>query len=451
MQNIVLSLKTNILYKRGTNMGKIIKDAIDDIKKWVEIHTFWSSVIASIVASLILGVLGYFFAIKPIQNLGNEFNTLSNNIDNSLSITTETNNKLEGLQEQITEVKNDVELQSKNYNDQIVNLQTDLTTKINNVENTFNNYKTEVDNQLSSIINSNDTIVVNNEIMVNPAFAKSVQNTYRTDTAVFNNSNQKQFNNAEEILFINLKTNDMYTFNDLNEHSIPMHYIDDNGDDVFFKGQYDENGYWNGNCIVNRYNNGNLVLIMDAEYNSGKLIQYKQVFSYQKTFGGKLYDVWAIAEREPENSADKGFTWTYLKNQEYQQHFETNSFDVSNIMNVENFKNSVKLLPEGYYNGYISDGYYNDTTGKAYLVKYNEYGNVRYLYVGKIENGYPNDNSGNAWCISWGYDNKNYYYYKGNFTNGEHANTPQKISSDEIDNIIKGYTFECPLNWIKNT
>lgn len=267
----------------------------------------------------------------------------------------------------------------------------------------------------------------------------SVQNTYSTDNAVFESSNKQQFSNSEEILFINLKTNEMYAAKDLNEKAIPIHYVDDSGDDIFFMGQYDSNGYWDGNCIINRYKNGNLVLIMDAEYNSGELIRYKQVFSYKKYFLGKQYDVWAIAEREPENNADKGFTWTYYKESEYNQKFKTDSFNNSDILTVENFKDNVQLLCEGYYNGYTSNGHYNDDTGNAYLVKYNEYGYVRYLYVGKIADGYPHDDSGNAWCISWGYDETNYYYYRGVFNNGDHA--------AEIADIIKEYIFECPLNW----
>jgi|InofroStandDraft_1065614.scaffolds.fasta_scaffold83208_1 hypothetical protein len=43
--------------------------------------------------------------------------------------------------------------------------------------------------------------------------------------------------------------------------------------DVFFYGQINENGRWDGNCILNTYEGDKLVLITDAVYDNGNLIR----------------------------------------------------------------------------------------------------------------------------------------------------------------------------------
>ena len=42
---------------------------------------------------------------------------------------------------------------------------------------------------------------------------------------------------------------------------------------VFFYGQINENGRWDGNCILNTYEGDKLVLITDAVYDNGNLIR----------------------------------------------------------------------------------------------------------------------------------------------------------------------------------
>lgn len=79
-------------------MINLLKIVIDKMKEWVKVHTFLASILSSIIASVILSIFGYFFAIKPIQNLGENFNILSQNINSLTTMTNEVNSQMEGLQ-----------------------------------------------------------------------------------------------------------------------------------------------------------------------------------------------------------------------------------------------------------------------------------------------------------------------------------------------------------------
>ena len=223
-------------------------------------------------------------------------------------------------------------------------------------------------------------------------------------------------------------------------------FTDQNGEQVFFYGKYDKDGRLDGHCVINRYLDGKLTFIMDTVYNSGKLCSYKQAFSYTNHAG---VNVWAISEREINNENDIWKTCTYYKLREYEKNLTLESITEKDILSVDNLVKTESLVLEGYYSGNISDGYYNDNTGEAHLVKYDEKGKVRYLYVGKVVDGYPYDETGNAWCISLGYDNEHYYYYKGTFENEEDTNEKlERKTLDEINSIIAPYNFKCELKWV---
>ena len=105
---------------------------------------------------------------------------------------------------------------------------------------------------------------------------------------------------------------------------------------------------------------------------------------------------------------------------------------------------------EGYYNGYTSDGYFNDENedGTAYMIKYTEEGYVRLFYFGKFASGQPRDLSGKAVAISLGHDGENYYYYSGEIENiSEIGDNWRKISVEEIKPIIKNINYEGSLVW----
>lgn len=222
---------------------------------------------------------------------------------------------------------------------------------------------------------------------------------------------------------------------------------EENGEDVIFYGQYNEYGHWNGDCIINRYKNSKLTFIMEANYDDGELKTYSQVFR-GKNF--KDQEIWYVSDRYVKGKENSGVTRTYFFYGDYEKKLDVATITENDIIDVDRFCETIPSTIEGYYNGYTSDGKYNDNSGKAYFVKYKPNGNVRYLYVGKIKNGEEDDDTGNAWSIAWGDADDGYHYYKGKFSNGERSETPDKdwtkpMSQEKIDSIVDPDKFNCSL------
>lgn len=221
-----------------------------------------------------------------------------------------------------------------------------------------------------------------------------------------------------------------------------------NGQEVIFWGQFDTNNQWNGQCLINVYENEQLILIMDAYYDHGELVWYKQVIP-DKTQGN--VDIWIISERTNSVGINSGESWNYIREEEYNKKFEFNSVQVTDMIDVDQFIETIDTCIEGYYCGDTANGFYNDDTGSAYLVKYAEDGTVRTLYCGKFKDGQFDDDTGNAWYITKN-DNTDYMYYKGNFKSGVTMNDGNSIFENELtlDRILElvgERNFKCELEW----
>lgn len=238
------------------------------------------------------------------------------------------------------------------------------------------------------------------------------------------------------------------TIEDLAEKKILLNYTE-GAQRVFFYGQFDKDGRWTGNCIINVYENEELVLIADANYNQGELLNYKQAFPYVTISGTP---VWLISNRTTEAGFNSGVTRYYYREGNYSQSFSTDAVVAEDILSVDEFQSIVGLKLEGYYCGNISDGLFNDDTGNAYMVKYFEDGTVRTLYMGKIKDGTFDDKSGNAWMIGKNDINQDQYaYYQGPFTKGEALHNIKywtaPVSVEWVEDYIKDFDFSCELHW----
>lgn len=206
------------------------------------------------------------------------------------------------------------------------------------------------------------------------------------------------------------------TAGELANHKVLLPYTS-GGQEVFFYGQINENGCWDGNCILNTYQDDKLVLITDAVYINGNLISCKQVFSYTMSSNRV---VWAYADRLQEESYSSGETWLYAKNDDYLKDFGLNDVTADKILTADGFRETIDSSKVAYYYGNTSDGYFNDTTGDAYIIHYFEDGSIRLLYSGNFSHGQLHDLTGNAWYIVRQIDTK-YMCYKGKFRdNGEY-------------------------------
>lgn len=286
-------------------------------------------------------------------------------------------------------------------------------------------------------------------VRINPdgVVGLNIKSSYENIETILLNENKKIADDFTELVAIDQDTGTKYTIPVLSNETIIMNY-ESSGENVYFKGQFNEEGFWNGNCVINRYKDGKLSLVMDAVYDSGKLLNYKQIFPYETTRGNK---VWVFSCREvEENDSRSGYTLMYYRDGDKEQSFSNDSYTNSDIFNADEFLVSIgELRIEGYYSGYTSDGKFNDDSGDAYIAKYDNKGNIRYLYVGKIKDGLANDQTGNAWSIAWGYANDGYHYYKGTFTNGEQDKKPKNwykpMTQEEIEEIVDQEDFDCEL------
>lgn len=252
------------------------------------------------------------------------------------------------------------------------------------------------------------------------------------------------------------KTGEKYTVEQLATQKLLLPYISGT-QEVYFYGQLSENGRWDGDCIINVYEDGKLVFIRDAEYDDGYLVRGKSVFSY--TINEKTgQDVWAITNRTNEGSFSGGETMLYAWKRDFEQLFSFDTVMPVNILNA----NDIRVYLEStsylyaYYYGNTSDGFFNDTTGNAYMVYFYEDGTVRQLYSGNFVDGTYNDNTGNAWFILRERENNiSYMYFKGYFSNGRHLRDNSHtfyslgppLSLEQINEIIEGRTFNVKLNW----
>ena len=224
---------------------------------------------------------------------------------------------------------------------------------------------------------------------------------------------------------------------------------------VFFYGQFDKDGYWTGNCVINAYADEKLALIVDAEYDHGKLLTFEQAFPNEaERQDGQ--DVWFFSKRTMKEDFSVGETWDYIRDGDVEQSFSTDSVTADDILTADELREKVAGRLEGYYSGNTSGGLFNDATGDAYMVKYLEDGTVRTLYKGKFENGFPED-AKDGWMIGRFTTEDDYSHYAGPFKKGHpevSSDAPNAedyweigISEERIDELLEGKTFGCELLW----
>lgn len=231
-----------------------------------------------------------------------------------------------------------------------------------------------------------------------------------------------------------------YKTKDLINKQILIPYEED-GQNIYFLGQYDADNYWNGNCLINIYKNEKLVSIVDTIYDGGKLISYKEIIEDSDSEND-----WSVIIKKKQGNKYESEKYTYHKNKNIKKDFTIETVEVENMIYADDFIDSLgsDSLKE-YYFGNIVHGKYNDKTGNAYLIKYIEKEKTRTLYIGKFDNNLFSDKTGNAWYIDLDEDG-NYLYFKGKFEDNiplETSNNKRKnISIDEIYKMLG----ECNFN-----
>ncbi len=332
-----------------------------------------------------------------------------------------------------------------------------LSSDVENVQGNYESTNTKVWELATTVYSAKkditkDDIVEVVSVIPNAAFIQCASSSFASDKKVFELEEKEVWDNKEEIIgsaVVAMSQNDDFemkqlTVKDLEDQFVTFSYKE-NGEDVLFYGKYNNENKWDNNCIINRYKNGKLTFIMDAMYINGKLDSYKQVFVGKNGDGKK---VWYVSERKTEGNSNSGETWRYFKYGDYEKSINGDNITRNDIMSVDDFRSTIPSTQEAYYNGYTSDGKFNDNTGSSYLVKYNESGRVIYLYKGKMIGGWPEDDTGQAWSLIWVDIDGRYYYYKGGFARGKRTKTPKNwrpATLDEIKSYVDPNDFNCSL------
>ena len=246
--------------------------------------------------------------------------------------------------------------------------------------------------------------------------------------------------------------NNQYLAKELEDEQMLATYKSDGLDCVFW-GRYNDKYHWDGNCLVNAYNeSGELAYIMEAVYDDGKLLRYKNISA---DFSSHEEPIWIVSERIITTDINIGETWNYYRDENILCDFEMSKVNPNCLKYVSEFKDMMRGKEEAYYCGNTSDGYYNDETGNAYLVKFDRDGTVKTFYMGKFKNGMYNDDTGKAWLIARNPEtNTGYMYTRGIFLDnvcsedmGMVEEFKHDLTQEQIGEYMKGYAIKCDLEW----
>lgn len=323
-----------------------------------------------------------------------------------------------------------------------------LESRINSLEISMTNFE----ERLEKLEKNENHTVINNIISKNLRPAKDgiieIQGSVEVACLL-----AKPSWNKSEILAINKETNDTYTAEDLKNEKILLPYK--TGDqEVLFYGQYDDGYNWDKDCTINVYENDELILISETLYKNGTPLSSKLIYPYETK---EKTNVWCITNRKYDkkfNNIDE--TWNYFKINEYPKTFDFENAEINDLLYVSQLENEIKNSSslEGYYRDKkVKDIKTNEEKIVSYMIKNNEDGFIRTLYIGEFENGDFQDQTGNAKEIVFDETVNKYFYYTGTFTKGrrDSDNNLEYKTQDEINKIIKPYKFNCELNWYDTT
>lgn len=216
----------------------------------------------------------------------------------------------------------------------------------------------------------------------------------------------------------------------------------DQGDkETYFLGQYNDKYHWDGYCVINTYTDGVLNGVSESNFDDGNRLNYESF--YLSDNQGE----WIYTDRDCKEDSNDGISIRYKLDYDKQKNFTLTNARASDIIYVENLASYDNKEVLSYYVGSTSDGVYNDNSGDAYLVRYNEDGFVNVFYKGCFQNGNFDDT--NAVEIVFDSSNDRYFLYQGAFVDGKRTSDDgiEYVTQNEIDTILK--ENECPndLKW----
>ena len=192
---------------------------------------------------------------------------------------------------------------------------------------------------------------------------------------------------TEDIVFVD-SSNNSHTASDLIGKSICTYYTGDNGEVCIFIGQYDNNYSWNGNCSICAYKDGHLYYSTEDVYEHGNIVSYRRCSKSTSS------ERWLITEKSVlDNNLTIGDTRSYPY---YDINSKINDIDIynktisytpkmSDIYTIKELYDQLSpTLNKHYYGMYDSYGNWEDTTGNAYSIEY-ENGTISTIIKGVFD------------------------------------------------------------------
>lgn len=219
----------------------------------------------------------------------------------------------------------------------------------------------------------------------------------------------------------------------------------DQGDkETYFLGQYNDKYHWDGYCVINTYStDGILNGVSESNFDDGNRLDYESFYLSDNQ------DEWIYSDRDCKNDSNEGISISYKLNYDKQKNFTLTNARASDMVYVENMQSYDNKEILSYYDGSTSNGAYNDNSGNAYLVRYNEDGFVSVFYKGCFKDGNFDDANAIEIVLDESVGINKYFVYQGKFSNGKRLSDEgiKYITQDEINTILKDN--ECPddLKW----
>lgn len=234
-----------------------------------------------------------------------------------------------------------------------------------------------------------------------------------------------------------------YIAKDLIGQTILLTFNQDNKE-IYFMGQYNNKYHWDGYCVTNTYDAvGLLDGVCESNFDDGTRLDYESFYRSDNQ------EEWIYTDRDCKKDVNEGISIKYKLDYSKQKNFTITNVRVSDIIYIEDMKNCENKQILSYYDGITSDGVYNDNTGNAYLVRYNNEGFVNVFYQGCFKNGYFNDTNALEIVLDESVGINKYFVYQGKFSNGKRLSDEgiKYVTQEEINTILK--ENECPddLKW----
>lgn len=235
-----------------------------------------------------------------------------------------------------------------------------------------------------------------------------------------------------------------YVSEDLIGETILLTYTEEDKE-VYFLGQYNENYHWNGYCVTNAYNSdGTLYGLCESNFIDGERQDYTSFYQVGSEY---IY-----AHRVKNGELFEGVTVRYCYEDTDGKAFSMDNVRSTDINYVDSYirEKGIDKIRQ-IYTGTTNQKYYQDNSGDAYRVRFDDEGYVTSLYKGRFADGYGNDETLKAYAIEYNDNYKGYFLNENTvFENGKASEkSTHLLPDDELDKMTSNIDMGKYTSYLK--